>query len=148
MEDTIPEASDKQLIGSKEYIHLPNIRKSPLVARVDTGARTSALHCYSVNVEKFRKKKVLSVRFMRNSRKVVRFKNFTKTKVKSSNGQVQARYTVRIRMLFGSKTYKTTFTLTDRSDMSHMALLGRKFLHNRYVVDVSKEHLITTPKKN
>ena len=135
------------VVGNKELIYLPDIRKSPLLARVDTGARTSALHCYSVNIEKINRKKVLCVRFMRNSRKVVRFKNYTRRKVKSSNGQTQNRYVVRIKLLFGEKTYKATFTLTNRADMSHAALLGRKFLRNRFLVDVSKSHLVNTPKK-
>lgn len=140
------EAEIKETIGSRELIYLPDIRKSPLLARVDTGARTSALHCFSVNVEKINKKEVLCVRFMRNSRKVVRFPKFTKRKVKSSNGQIQQRFVVKIRMQFGERSYLTTFTLTNRADMRHAALLGRKFLRNRFVVDVSENHIVDTPK--
>ncbi len=136
------EKAEKKIIGSKELIYLPEIRKSPLLARVDTGAQTSALHCYSVNVEKNKGVEVLCVRFMQNSRKVVRFQKFTRRKVKSSNGQVQQRYAVRLPMIFGDKTYMTTFTLTNRADMKHAALLGRKFLRNRFIVDVSENHLI------
>lgn len=143
---TTPEA--KETIGSRELIYLPDIRKLPLLARVDTGARTSALHCFSVNIEKINKKEVLCVRFMRNSRKVTRFHKFTKKRIKSSNGQIQLRYVVKIRMLFGERSYLTTFTLTNRADMRHAALIGRKFLRNRFVVDVSKNHLIDTPKPN
>lgn len=143
-----PKSSDQlTVIGNKELIYLPEIRKSPLLARVDTGARTSALHCYSVNIEKINRQKVLCVRFMRNSRKVVRFKKYTQRKVKSSNGQIQNRYVVRLKLAFGEKTYKATFTLTNRSDMSHAALLGRKFLRNRFLVDVSRSHLVSTPNK-
>ena len=144
-EEQVNTPETKESIGSREMIYLPDIRKSPLLARVDTGARTSALHCFSVNVEKINKKEVLCVRFMRNSRKVVRFQKFTKKRVKSSNGQIQQRYAVKIRMQFGERSYLTTFTLTNRADMRHAALLGRKFLRNRFVVDVSLNHLIDTP---
>ncbi len=135
-----------KLIGSKEYILLPEVRKSPLVARVDTGAHTSSLHCFSVEVEKNRGKEVLCVRFLRNSRRVVRFHKFTRRKVKSSNGQVQQRYAVRMPMIFGNEEYLATFTLTNRQDMKHAALLGRKFLRNRFIVDVGQKHLLSTPK--
>ncbi len=137
--DTI---DDKIIIGSKELIYLPDMRNSPVLARVDTGAQTSALHCHSLNIEKNKGVEVLCVRFMQNSRKVVRFQKFTKRKVKSSNGQIQQRYVVRLPMIFGNKTYTTTFTLSNRADMKHAALLGRKFLRNRFIVDVSQDHLI------
>lgn len=133
---------EKKVIGSKEYILLPEVRKSALLARVDTGAQTSALHCHSVNIEKIQGNEVLCVRFMQNSRKVVRFQKFKKRKIKSSNGQVQQRYAVRMPMIFGDRKYMTTFTLTNRADMKHAALLGRKFLRNRFIVDVSQDHLI------
>lgn len=134
------------VIGAKEHVLLPEIRKSTLLARVDTGARTSSLHCYSTQVEKINRKEVLSVRFMRNSRKVIRFSKFTRKKVKSSNGQVQQRFVVRIKMLVGEQSYLTTFTLNNRADMVHAVLLGRKFLRNRFVVDVSQNFILDTPK--
>lgn len=138
--------SELAIIGAKEHVFLPDIRKSALLARVDTGARTSSLHCFSANVEKINRKEVLSVRFMRNSRKVVRFSKFTRKKVKSSNGVVQQRFVVRIKMLAGNQSYLTTFTLNNRSDMRHAVLLGRKFLRNRFLVDVSQNYTLDKPK--
>jgi len=143
--DTIP--AEKLSIGSKERIYLPDVRKAAFVARVDTGAKSSALHCYSVQVEKLHRKEVLCVQFSKNSRAVVRFPKFMKRMVKSSNGVVQQRYAVMLSVVFGNETYRTSFTLTNRADMNYAALLGRRFLRNRFVVDVSKSYTVKTPKK-
>jgi hypothetical protein len=143
---TIPE-QEKIVIGSKEKILLPEIRKSALVARVDTGAKTSALHCYSVQVEKMDHKEVLCVKFARNSKSVLRFPKFSRRNVKSSNGTIQHRFVVPLQIIFGGKTYKTSFTLTNRSDMNFAALLGRRFLSKRFIVDVSLSYTLSSAKK-
>lgn len=135
------------IIGSKERIYLPEVRKAAFVARVDTGAKSSALHCYSVNVEKMHRKEVLCVQFSKNSRTVLRFPRFSRRKVKSSNGQVQQRFAIMLKVVFGAETYRTSFTLTNRADMNFAALLGRRFLRNRFVVDVSKSYTVKTSKK-
>jgi hypothetical protein len=138
---------DKVLIGSKEKIVLPEIRKAAFVARVDTGAKTSALHCYSVQVEKMDRKEVLCVQFTRNSRAVIRFSNFKRRNVKSSNGHIQHRYVVPLRMEFAGRVFRTNFTLTNRSDMNFAALIGRRFLKDRFIVDVSLSYTLSPAKK-
>lgn len=44
-------------------------------------------------------------------------------------------------MKFANKTYKTIISLTSRADMKYPMLIGRKFLKNRFLVDVSKKNL-------
>ena len=65
-------------------------------------------------------------------------------KIKSSNGKVQLRASVQVTVSFFGKKYKTIITLADRSDMKYPMLIGRKFLTNRFLVDVSKEYLTKT----
>jgi hypothetical protein len=62
-------------------------------------------------------------------------------KVKSSNGSVQLRASIKVDMLFFGRKYKTVISLTDRSDMKYPMLIGRKFLSERFLVDVSLEYL-------
>ncbi|TVR38287.1 MAG: hypothetical protein EA392_10345 [Cryomorphaceae bacterium] len=149
--DAIANQSDIQpqllTIGGKERIYLPDVRKAPFVARVDTGAKTSALHCFSAHVEKMKRKEVLCVQFSKNSRMVVRFPKFSRRSVRSSNGHVQQRFSVMLTVVFGDQKYRTPFTLTNRSDMNFAALLGRRFLRNRFQVDVSKSYTVKTSKK-
>jgi hypothetical protein len=44
-------------------------------------------------------------------------------------------------ILFFGKKYKTIVSLTNRSDMKYPMLIGRKFLTDRFLVDVSQEYL-------
>jgi len=62
-------------------------------------------------------------------------------KVKSSNGSVELRASIKVNISFFGKKYSTVISLTNRSDMKYPMLIGRKFLTNRFLVDVSQEYL-------
>ena len=62
--------------------------------------------------------------------------------MKSSNGSSSRRYLISTVVQLGPHRVRTQFTLFDRSDMKYQVLLGRKFLRNRYVVDVSGKNLL------
>jgi hypothetical protein len=62
-------------------------------------------------------------------------------RVKSSNGTIQIRASIKVDILFYNKRYTTVISLTNRSDMKYPMLIGRKFLANRFLVDVSQEYL-------
>jgi hypothetical protein len=66
---------------------------------------------------------------------------FTEKKVKSSFGDYEFRYQVKLRMTIFGKNYLTRFNLSNRKNMKYPVLLGRKFLNNRFIVDVSKQDL-------
>jgi hypothetical protein len=60
--------------------------------------------------------------------------------VKSSNGLTESRYFVRAKIQLNDRIIDTELSLTDRSEMKFPVLLGRKFLMNRFLVDVAKVH--------
>jgi hypothetical protein len=62
-------------------------------------------------------------------------------KVKSSNGVVQSRPSIKVSVKFMGKKYKSVISLTNRADMKFPMLIGRIFLKDRFLVDVSKEYL-------
>lgn len=62
-------------------------------------------------------------------------------KVKSSNGQLQLRPSIKVSVEFFGKKYKSVISLTNRADMKFPMLIGRRFLKDRYLVDVSKDYL-------
>jgi hypothetical protein len=53
---------------------------------------------------------------------------------------VQIRYTVHMDVQLGSKVFNTEFTLTNRDGMKFSVLLGRRFLRNYFIVDVSNKY--------
>ena len=135
------EISDKIIIGNKEKLDFPDMKRYGIVARIDSGARSSSAHCDKIWVEKMGGKRVLCCYFLKRSRKVVRFEKFKKRTVKSSNGTLQSRYVVQLRIKLGDVVKLTDVTLTDRSTMNYTVLLGRKFLGENFLIDVSKSYL-------
>lgn len=133
---------EKLIIGAKEYVNFPALKKKHVLARIDTGARTSSIHCDKVWVERKKNKKILCATLLRKTKNVTRFKKFSKKKVKSSNGIAQVRYVVKIEMDLGDKIYLTSFTLNNRDKMNCPVLLGRKFLRGRFIVDVGRNYYL------
>ena len=135
------EISDKIIIGNKEKISFPEMKRFGIVARIDSGARSSSAHCDKIWIEKMGGKRVLCCHFLKRSQKVVRFEKFKKRKVKSSNGMYQSRYVVKLRIKLGDVVKLTDVTLTDRSTMNYTVLLGRRFLGDHFLIDVSRSYL-------
>jgi hypothetical protein len=127
------------LVGWKEYVSFPKLKLGALVAKIDTGARTSALHADVIEVAGRR------VRFeidgKRYAAPLVGHK-----RVKSSNGQSETRAVIRATLQLGATVFKTEITLTDRTDMDVPMLLGRNSMKGLCVVNPAKTFLLTRRK--
>ncbi|PID47934.1 MAG: clan AA aspartic protease [Proteobacteria bacterium] len=123
----------KQIIGRREFISLLDLDLKDIKCKIDTGAYTGALHCEDIYI--------LDTHEVEFSSFGKRFKlPIHKQKlVKSSNGKREFRYYIKTNALFLGKKYKIILSLTDRSSMKNPILIGRKFLKDRFLVDVSKE---------
>jgi hypothetical protein len=143
---------EKRIIGRKEKIHFHEFGLKNLVAKVDTGAYSSSLHCHILKITI--KDGVEYVTFMplvyknkvRNAPEV-KVPVSKKKLVKSSSGHAEERYFVKMLVHLNGHSLTTEFSLTDRSTMRHTILLGRKFLKGRFIVDVSKKFLLSKKKK-
>lgn len=135
--------SQKKVIGRKELISIVDLELYDLDAKIDTGAYSSALHCDDIYVDEdnFVHFKLLDKIHPSYHNKKVKLPLYRLKKVKSSNGTVQLRPTIQVYVEFFGKKYKTIISLTNRSDMKYPMLIGRKFLNNRFLVDVSKTNL-------
>ncbi len=132
---------DKLIVGNKEKIEFPDLKRKNIVARIDSGARSSSAHCDKIWIERMAGKRVLCCQFLKRSNRVTRFEKFRKRLVKSSNGIVQVRYVVKLKIKLNSVVKTTDVTLTDRSTMNYSVLLGRRFLKEHFLIDVSKSYL-------
>jgi hypothetical protein len=129
-------------IGRVERLSLPDLGLGPFLAKADTGAYTSSLHCESVEVQHREGLPVLLVRF-KGDQQPRAFVHFATKTVKSSNGLAQTRYTISTRVRLGNEEdFLTEFTLTSRKGMRFSALMGRKLLAGRYRIDVSKRRVL------
>ena len=138
--------SQKKIIGRREIVSILDLELIDLDAKIDTGADSNSLHCDDIYIddENFVHFKLLDEIHPAYHGKKIKLPLYKLKKVKSSNGTVQLRATVQVTISFFGKNYKTYISLTDRSDMKYPMLIGRKFLANRFLVDVSKEYLTKT----
>lgn len=131
---------DKKIVGKKEKISIIDLELYDLDAKIDTGADSNALHCDDIVIEDEWVSFTLvdevheSYHGKRIKIPLYKFKS-----VKSSNGEVQLRPSIKVRVAFYGKEYTTVISLTNRKDMKYPMLIGRKFLNNRFLVDVSLE---------
>jgi hypothetical protein len=138
-------------IGHIDYLDVLDADIEKIPFKVDTGADTSAIHCERVRIKLIDDKEYLSFRLLDrthplfNGREIVT-DDFKEKKVKSSFGDYEFRYQVKLRIRLFNKIYPVRFNLSNRKNMKYPILLGRRFLKGRFVVDVSKSFLSETPK--
>lgn len=139
--------NDKMVIGSIEICDLPDVGIYGLRVRVDTGAKTSSLHVD--NLDMFSKNGKPWVRFdihpdVYDIEKVTACEAALHDvrRVKSSNGVSEERYVINTIISLGAMSWLIEITLTNRSDMSHLMLLGRQGMGNKVLVDPSKNFLL------
>lgn len=137
--------SSLPVLGRQESVEFTELDLGILEAKVDTGAFRSSIHCRKAKIISRKGKDVLSVQFQIGRRRPFgEFKSFKQTTVRSSNGATEKRFIIRTWIKLGGNRYKVSFTLSDRSEMKSPILLGRKFLANKYLVNVSETHLLDT----
>ena len=131
--------TEKKIIGNAEYAWLvePGIKKVP--ARIDTGARTSAVWASDVtetgNGLQYR---LFGIRSPFYTGEYTVQKHYSKVAVASSNGHVQVRYRVPMTIQICGRRVKTHCTLADRSTQAFPILIGRNTLRGKFIVDVQR----------
>lgn len=129
----------KNIIGSFEKVSFPEFGMNNVVAKIDTGAFTGALHCTRIHEKEEDGLKILYFSPFDDPNTVYKTDNFEKGIVKSSNGSTSERYFIETSIILKKNRYAITLTLADRSEMKWPVLIGRRFLHtNEFVVDVSQ----------
>ncbi len=131
--------NDKLLVGRVEYVTL-QADQLTLKAKIDTGAKTSSLHALDLTAfERDGEKWVRFAMLDPKTDKKISFESrvVKETKVKQQDAQTQLRPTVSMSITFGTVEEQINFTLTDRSGYLYQVLIGRNFLRDRAIVDVS-----------
>ena len=134
--------SQLSIIGRIEPISILDLELFDLDAKIDTGAYSNSLHCDDITVEDgFVTFRLLDRVHPSYHNKKIKIPLYQEKRVKSSNGIIQKRAFIQVNVKFANKIYKTVISLTSRADMKYPMLIGRKFLKNRFLVDVSKKNL-------
>jgi hypothetical protein len=134
-------------VGWREWVIFPSLHNARLIAKVDTGARSSALHVENlVAVEqdgqscvRFQLPKAL---FALQEDWISKAYQFTlpikaQRTIKNSGGQQQQRFVVDLPIVLGAYHHTIEVTLTCRQSMKYPMLLGRTAIRGRFLVDVA-----------
>ena len=130
------------LIGWREWIYLPSYKNFPIKAKIDTGARTSALHAASIN--EYKKGHQNRVRFelaQKNLKIDVDTKLLKHVKIINSFGGTEIRPLVNLKIKLGHNVWNTYVTLTKRAKLTYPMLVGRNTLKKRYIIHSKKSYL-------
>jgi len=143
------EMRPRTLIGWNEYVNLPDWGVKRMRAKIDTGARSSALHVENIRaLPRDRIKFDVVVHRNKRDRHIsVIAKVARRSRVKSSNGQFEQRYFVTTLLQMGAIEKEIEFSLVDRGEMIHRMLLGRSALAGDFIVDVSRRHVLNPKRK-
>lgn len=135
----------KQLLGWREYVALPDWEIGGVLAKVDTGARTSSLH-----VENIRSLASGRLAFDVVLDRTGRLQHVVAhpvrvSRVRPSTGQLQQRHVVRTTLRLGSISKEIELSLVSRGDMLCRMLIGRTALEKDFLVDVSRRYVCGKP---
>lgn len=127
-------------LGSFEPVIFPDFASiGQIMAKIDTGAYTGALHCTKIREEQTGKVRTLYFSPFDHPEEEVIVTDFAVRNVSSSNGEGQNRYFINTTINIQGETYPIVLSLADRSEMKWPVLIGRRFLRkNNFLVDVSK----------
>ena len=134
------------VIGWREIVALPNLSISQIKAKIDTGARSSALHAF--HLEKFQRDGQEMIRFQihpdqRDSNRTVtaEVELLDYRKIRNSGGKVQLRPVILTTVELDGVQWQIELTLTNRDVMGFRMLLGRQAVRDRFLVDPGKSFL-------
>lgn len=132
-----PSAKQPHIIGRAEHVDFPEIDLFKVPARIDTGAKTSAL--WASNIQEVDGE--LQYNLFTNISPfydgiIHRTREFSKLLVSNSTGQVEDRYVVKHLIRLGGRSMRVSFTLANRENQAYPVLIGRNVLHGKFIVDV------------
>ncbi len=143
----IQKTEQKDLIGWREWVALPKLGIKHLKCKIDTGARSSALHAFYV--ETFEENGIQRVRFgihprQRDTDKVVECVTdvIDERVVTDSGGHQEKRIVIHTTVVMGPHVFPVDMTLTNRDTMRFRMLLGRTGMIGRFTVDPEKSYLL------
>ncbi len=134
------------LIGWREVIALPQLNIPEIKAKIDTGARSSALHAYAI--EHYNEQEQAMIRFwvhpyQNNTQLSIEAaaKLLEMREVRNSGGVAQLRPVVETVVELGERKWSIELTLTNRDVMGFRMLLGRQAVRNQFFVDPGQSYL-------
>ncbi|QJB58342.1 ATP-dependent zinc protease [Pseudodesulfovibrio sp. zrk46] len=128
------------IIGWREWVGLPDLCVPAIKAKIDTGAKTSAIHAFDITPysEGGVEYVSFSIHPLQGNDKVsipCTAPLIDRRKVTNSGGQSQKRFVIGTTLQIAGRTWPIELTLTNRDHMKFRMLLGRNAMTGRLIVD-------------
>jgi hypothetical protein len=135
-----------KLIGWREWVTLPELGITNIKAKIDTGARTSALHAFALRpfIEDGKDRIAFDIHPVQNNIDIVMTCTadiIDKRWVTDSGGHSEERFVICTPMTLGNQTWPIEITLTERDSMLFRMLLGRSAIRKRFAVNPARSFL-------
>lgn len=132
-------------VGWREWVELPQLKIPFIKAKIDTGARSSAIHAFNVKplVKKGIRKVKFSIHPLQGRTDVVIdciCPAVDHRWVSDSGGHREKRWVILTSLQMGQNVWEVEMTLTNRDNMKFRMLIGRTAMCNRLVVDPAKSY--------
>lgn len=125
-------------LGAFESVSLPMLKIENVIAKIDTGAYSGAIHCVNIKEERLENgEKILHFTPFNETMDPITTKDYLVTHIKTSNGHRMKRYLIDTDIIIKNKQYTVRIGLSNRSDLHKQVLIGRRFIRqNKMLIDV------------
>lgn len=136
------------VIGWREWVALPQLNISRIKAKIDTGARTSALHAFSLKPFTENGQDKISFDIHPLQHDIGNIISCTanvvdKRLVTDSGGHEEERYVIMTPITIAGQTWSIEITLTERENMLFRMLLGRSAIRKRFIINPARSFITT-----
>ena len=136
-----------KVLGWREWVSLPELGIKRIKAKVDTGARTSALHAFDVRLDETAGIKIVKFNIHPKQRDLdtvieCQAPLLEERDVRDSGGHSELRYVIETKISIGDSVHSAEVTLTNRDTMGFRMLIGRTAMKGHYLVDPGRSYLI------
>lgn len=134
------ETKERTVLGILESVAFPDLGIAEVLAKVDTGAYSGAIHCESIEeqIDATTGKKILKIVPIDATCQPVVIRRYSKVVARSSTGHLNKRYIITTKMNINGEQYDIRIGLTKRSLMNVKVLIGRRFMREYdMLVDVT-----------
>ena len=134
------------IIGWRENLALPELGIDSVKAKIDTGARSSALHAFNIKIFEEEGKQMVSFQVHPQQRStdatiLAQAELVDQREVRNSGGITQLRPVIKTVVELGGQRWQIELTLTNRDVMGFRMLLGRQAVRRRFLVDAGRSFL-------
>lgn len=136
---------ESKIVGWREWVSLPDLGLPAIKGKIDTGAKTSSLHAYDIEIEQKGQKSYVNFKvhpLQHDFSLVIQCRALLvdQRSVTDSGGHKENRYVIRTTMSLAGIKKRIELTLTNRKTMKYRMLIGRSALRRNYI-DPSQSYL-------